>query len=337
MWDGEYPDEIYRLYAGPHQRARPKSDFAKGAAGGRVSVRAEQEGKFLAFLRAEVGTPLFLKDDRSLGSDDPDIERMRAMLHQHDEPGRRDQLQRLVILELEVTLRRVNEFLTGLTLGGQADGSSTSNALYMDVLLKMVNSTSSEVETNLDSLRERIREVSLVAPEHEKYGLMPPLDFDEFTRLLNRATGPELQSLVQRVFEPYVSSLEGRLAALKDAYSTLDALVPTLNSFFEGKSVEFSPRNGLEILAKGGGALPVASLSSGERHLLALLLNTLLARKESRLFLIDEPELSLGVDWQRRIIRALMELTQGTVVQFVVATHSIEIVTSEPEALVRLE
>jgi ABC-type glutathione transport system ATPase component len=78
-------------------------------------------------------------------------------------------------------------------------------------------------------------------------------------------------------------------------------------------------------------------LSSGEGQLLFLLASTIVARERSSLFMIDEPELSLNVAWQRQLVKSLLELTRDSSVQFVLATHSIELLTRYSEFVLDLE
>lgn len=59
-------------------------------------------------------------------------------------------------------------------------------------------------------------------------------------------------------------------------------------------------------------------LSAGEKQILSFLVYNAFFRKIP--IIIDEPELSLHVDWQRRLIRALR--TQNTDNQLIMATHS---------------
>lgn len=92
---------------------------------------AAAELAYLEFLEKEVKTPLYLADDRSLYSDDPDINRMREMLWRRDDGEKSDRLARLAFNELQITIRRVNEHLRSLTLGGQNDGSANSNAMRL--------------------------------------------------------------------------------------------------------------------------------------------------------------------------------------------------------------
>jgi predicted ATP-dependent endonuclease of OLD family len=66
-------------------------------------------------------------------------------------------------------------------------------------------------------------------------------------------------------------------------------------------------------------------LSSGEKQLLLLFCNAITARKSGTIFIIDEPEISLNVKWQRKLIDALLACLRGVDSQIVLATHSIEI------------
>ena len=47
-----------------------------------------------------------------------------------------------------------------------------------------------------------------------------------------------------------------------------------------------------------------------------------LAAEQAALFIIDEPELSLNSSWQRKLIHALLAITEHSRVQFLMASHS---------------
>ena len=68
-------------------------------------------------------------------------------------------------------------------------------------------------------------------------------------------------------------------------------------------------------------------LSSGEKQLLSFLAYN--AFMQNAIFIIDEPELSLHVDWQRQLFPTLLK--QGTSNQFIVATHSPFIYSKYPD------
>jgi energy-coupling factor transporter ATP-binding protein EcfA2 len=304
----------------------------------RQAQRAETE--YLQFLNDEIGSPLYLADDRSLYSDDEDIERIRASVSRHagGESGERRSRESLVFLELNVTLRRVNEYLRSLTIGGQNDGSATSNSIYADVLRELATPDISPNDAEgPSSAAFLLQEIGAIAPSYETYGLVPNFDSIKFSELLESIGLPDRRVLADRVLTPYLSSMLARYTALKEAQGLLSALIPTINGFLRDKLVTFSPKEGLNIVTADGNPLLVESLSSGERQLLMLLCTTLLSRVDTKLFIIDEPELSLGVEWQRKILSALQLLTESSDVQFLIATHSIEIISGDPDSVISLK
>jgi predicted ATPase len=63
-------------------------------------------------------------------------------------------------------------------------------------------------------------------------------------------------------------------------------------------------------------------LSSGEQHLVVLLYRLIFGSAKGSLFLVDEPELSLHVAWQRELAADLAEIATHTESRYLIATHS---------------
>lgn len=93
-----------------------------------------------------------------------------------------------------------------------------------------------------------------------------------------------------------------------------------------GKEVTFSDKS-IDIKTSSGSDIGVSSLSSGEKHVLRLLVETLLAGESS--IIIDEPELSLHIDWQKRLVGMMQELSPKA--QLILATHSPEVMADIPD------
>ena len=73
---------------------------------------------------------------------------------------------------------------------------------------------------------------------------------------------------------------------------------------------------------------PFSELSSGEQQMLALLVKLVVSATPSALILIDEPEISLHVSWQRLLPVMLSRMCEHFECDMVVATHSPLLVTS---------
>ncbi|MGV0996174.1 AAA family ATPase [Empedobacter falsenii] len=98
-----------------------------------------------------------------------------------------------------------------------------------------------------------------------------------------------------------------------------------LNNFQDTKkfNLQDSKIGGLTI-SKDNEEINISQLSSGEKQLIILLTETLLQKESETLFIADEPELSLHIEWQRKVISSIRELNPNS--QIIVATHSPEIV-----------
>ena len=86
-------------------------------------------------------------------------------------------------------------------------------------------------------------------------------------------------------------------------------------------------------LGEEDGAIESDKLSAGEKQLLSFWCYN--AFSENTAIFIDEPELSLHVDWQRILLPTLLEQETGN--QFFVATHSPFIYTKYPEREILLD
>ncbi len=69
-----------------------------------------------------------------------------------------------------------------------------------------------------------------------------------------------------------------------------------------------------------GEALYPYQLSSGEKQMLVILLTVLVEDNQPYVLFMDEPEVSLHVEWQKRLIDLILELNQN--VQIILTTHS---------------
>ncbi|MDP2367941.1 AAA family ATPase [Rhodoferax sp.] len=83
-----------------------------------------------------------------------------------------------------------------------------------------------------------------------------------------------------------------------------------------------------------GRELPVSDLSSGERHILTFLTLVLFQGRQRNFLIIDEPEISLNIKWQRELLGLLHDLAPNT--QIIVASHSPVLAKRNPSYLSEL-
>lgn len=107
-------------------------------------------------------------------------------------------------------------------------------------------------------------------------------------------------------------------------YDKLNFYLDFLNRNLSGKVVEYFPDKGFIIRDDSGNFLDAGDLSSGEQHQLILWFEIIF--RDADLILIDEPELSLHITWQSEFIRELTRFNKERDKQFVIATHSPDII-----------
>lgn len=71
---------------------------------------------------------------------------------------------------------------------------------------------------------------------------------------------------------------------------------------------------------QGSEQLTPYQLSSGEKQMLVILLTVLVENREPYVLLMDEPEISLHIEWQQKLIQLIRELNPNA--QIILSTHS---------------
>lgn len=107
----------------------------------------------------------------------------------------------------------------------------------------------------------------------------------------------------------------------KEIYGNKDLFLTTINHLFEktGKKIE-SDKNNEIVFHKDGEILTPYQLSSGEKQVLIILLSVLIQDNQPYILIMDEPEISLHIDWQENLIKVIRELNNN--VQIILTTHS---------------
>lgn len=307
----------------------------------RAVEQATAKSHYLDHLKSFGASPYFLAETRTTSSDEVEedalySDRQRRIHVAQNDSERPRGFTNPLALELDQALRQVNSKFRRITLGGSVEGSAGANSVYMDVISRLANTSQLETDASL-TRKELVSRVDAVGKRNALFAsldLVPPFSTISFVANV-KAVDEENIAIVQSIVDPFLQSLAARLDALEDARVLIQTLLDEANQYLVDKRVAYR-RRALRVELLDKTALRTEQLSSGECHLLLLLLNAVLAGGKARLFIIDEPELSLNVKWQRRIVRSLSSLTAGTGLQFVLATHSIELLSGYRDRVVRL-
>lgn len=181
-------------------------------------------------------------------------------------------------------------------------------------------STDQAIDRHIEAIKKAASSINESVKDKEK-GVYPndvtPLTLLRRTRRINELSF-ELEENKKRIFV------------------RLDDFINLLNEFHDTKyfSLRDSKTGGISVI-KDDTNIPLAQLSSGEKQLIILLTEALLQKGEETLFIADEPELSLHIEWQRKVISSITKLNPNS--QIIVATHSPEIVGKFKGSVINME
>lgn len=140
-------------------------------------------------------------------------------------------------------------------------------------------------------------------------------------------TGGNTDPTALRVLKLYRDTLQSTLTVQQKSFEGIQKYLSSVNEFLDGKSLVFKQevrtpkrRQSVQIQFNDGSFMDgLRALSSGERQIMTLVYAaTHMSQQE--LVLIDEPEISLHVDWQRMLIKRMTE--QMGERQIIACTHS---------------
>lgn len=228
-------------------------------------------------------------------------------------------------------LKDVEEALKGLTL----DIERTSNLGYRSLSAKMLEDLIQNGNNN------RVIKKKNVLPSIEDLErFLNRVENTGSSQRARRVSETKKNSLIESLKELYVndsikditylsyflSQLNSVIQETKEQESKIEKFVAVcdkyLSSAGDSKSLTFDPQS-LEVIVKDsytGERISLNDLSSGEKQVISLMATIYLNDNTPKIILIDEPELSLSIDWQRMI---LPDLNAGeNVTQVIAITHS---------------
>ncbi len=130
----------------------------------------------------------------------------------------------------------------------------------------------------------------------------------------------DLSNQVEEAFKNVDKASTTQLGKIQAIYDTKNLCIEILSELFRHTEKKFDEK-AFHFL-KTGIQTPILpkNLSSGEKQILIILLTTLLQDRKEYILLMDEPEISLHIDWQRTLIKNVRQINPNC--QIIIATHS---------------
>lgn len=183
-----------------------------------------------------------------------------------------------------------------------------------------------------DELKVRMKGLETKRNQLKSIGLID----EESTSPFDLAKLESIDDAKRGVMTLYVEDTERKLGALDDLARRIEILLANINNKYRHKTIFIDRAKGLEARTEEGKILDLEALSSGEQHELVLHYDLLFRVKPNTLVLIDEPELSLHVNWQKGFLPDLLRIVATAGYDVVVATHSPFIVGDRHDLMVPL-
>jgi predicted ATP-binding protein involved in virulence len=162
-------------------------------------------------------------------------------------------------------------------------------------------------------------------------GLLEQVSQEGFDKL------PEPNESQLGVLSVYIDDVKQKLEVFRDLRERIELFLELLNRRFLFKQVRIDKSQGLVFQTESGQELPPTALSTGEQHEVVILYQLLFLTLPDSLVLIDEPEISLHVAWQKPFLKDLSRIAELSKVDFLIATHSPQIISNRWDLTVELK
>lgn len=256
------------------------------------------------------------------------------------------------------TLPVIKKNKTVVSKDGEKRDSRSTNVLTITDNRKSIKSISSK-KVGLQSLlycdelfnlnqdveeSERLEDLDIFSKKNTLDKTLYLLIIEFSAAELKSSFSSELYDLIKQLDEIYSDSempisLREKIADIRSQTIPESSFLNEANLFFNmtGREVFYSDDRMLRLKVKSRPSEVIEwfNLSKGEKTLLCLLLAVYLNKDTETVFLLDEPDLSLHIKWQKQLIKSLRVLAPNS--QFIISTHSPAMIgNSEDETIINI-
>lgn len=343
----EYTDDIFfSLSESGKSLSKSEVEYFRKVRRAKPNVKdgvARGNDAFLSILNDVAPKIFYLNADRKLDGDtvgqSSDAADIRRLLASREMKSTTDILRTSRNISLSQALENASRWVNRRAVSGANRGTENAHSAYELILDQISIDYASESGTadveKIEKLIDTIDSIERDTRDFSRYDLAAELSMEKFKVAL--ASGNEnAVAISANLLEPYVKGLQTRIEAVRPLFSVLHSFVTTINEFLSGKELRFGLYQGFIIKDYKDATLDPSQLSSGEQQLLLIFAHVLAARDYPSVFIIDEPEISLNVKWQRKIVNSLLSIAEKSTIQFVFASHSLELIAQHADAVVEI-
>lgn len=211
--------------------------------------------------------------------------------------------------------------------------SSQTDNVYLSVIKNI-----SEGQSGLRfiDIMERLERVKNRTESNLEFRSFFQINIDEIKKSYDSSNKSQ-KAYITKVMIPYVESLENKLKSLEKALEILNLLTSEFQKYFSDKEIGYNFNDGFILYKKiDSTPLDFKNLSSGERQILFILFSIVSIGDKKSIMLIDEPEISLNVKWQRELPDTILKFCEKQNLQVIMASHSLEMIGQMMDGTVKI-
>lgn len=257
------------------------------------------------------------------------IETQRLHIYKYNEDEREHSVELAVdayAKELSEAIQK--EIAYAMVVSNQLDRTFPKRLIKF--LRKDKINTKESILKDLKALEERRKELSSIGLQTENVSENASIkDFDESDKTM------------LAVMQLYVEDSQNKLKQYDDIYQKVSILSDIINSHFKRKVLTIDSTHGFLFKTKSMSGeeftLPLSKLSSGEQNELVLFYELLFKCGNNDLIMIDEPEISLHLEWLQTMVGDLKRIVGQNKSSLLIATHSPDLVGDNYDLVQNLE
>ena len=158
----------------------------------------------------------------------------------------------------------------------------------------------------------------------EKFNKLKEYDISEVIN--NRKL--EFKQEFSTALKVYVDDFNNKYKVYEELINKLDLYISIINSRLTFKKIKISRDTGIEVINDEHKKIRLSDLSSGEQQEIVLFYKLIFEAPNQSLLLIDEPEISLHIIWQKIFMKDLQKVVDLKDLNVIVATHSPQIINN---------
>ena len=199
------------------------------------------------------------------------------------------------------------------------------------------NLTAKDISNAISKLEKIKKEKSIYANKYKSIYYRRSKVLEQIEKNIDNIDNVSFE--IVKFIDLYFDNITRKNNFIKSYVEPFKTFEKIINELFKGKKIfirlDAPAKDIFSIISESNDRIDIKQLSSGEKNLILIFFHYLFQMENNTLFMVDEPELSLHIDWQEHIVKYLTEYSKNN--QILVVTHSPDIIQGYREYIINLD